>query len=289
MKVNQLVLNLASSLSRVIPYSFKKFIYQNEPLSNIIRKSLNKFAPEGYQKVTIGAGMNTGLAMVLDLQSEKDYWLGTYEPELQQAIEKLVEPNQVIFDIGANIGYVTLMFANNVGSGGRVYAFEALPQNVSRLNQNITINDFQSRVTIIQAAVQIQSGETEFLIGPSDAMGKASGSAGRENLEYQEKIVVKGISIDESIKDSGTPMPDIVKIDVEGGEVLVLPGMRELLKQRRPIIFLELHGSDSAQISWYELTKSGYKICLMEAGFPRVKHFEDLDWKSYVVAFPEDE
>lgn len=289
MKVDRLVLNLTSLMAKVLPASLKKLIYQNETLSNVIRKRLNKYAPEGYNKVTIASGLNTGLDMVLDLQVEKDYWLGTYEPDLQQAIEELVRPDQVIFDIGANIGFVTLMFANKVGDGGHVYAFEALPENTRRLDQNIDINDFQGRVTTTRAAVQDQTGETEFLIGPSGAMGKVVGSSGRDTLDYRERIIVKGITIDQFIKELGNPEPDIVKIDVEGGEVLVLPGMREVLQQRRPIILLELHGLDSAQVCWHILTESGYKICLMEAGFPRVKQLESLDWKSYIVAFPINE
>ena len=289
MKVDRLVLNITSLLAKVLPVSFKKLIYHNETLSSIIRKRLNKYAPEGYNKVTIAAGINAGLDMMLNLQIEKDYWLGTYEPELQQTIDELVGPDQVIFDIGANVGFVSLMFAMKVGEGGHVYAFEALPENTRRLDQNIELNEYQSRVTVLQTAVQDHTGETEFLIGPSGAMGKVVGSSGRDSLDYPERIVVKALSIDQFIKEQGIPLPDIVKVDVEGGEALVLLGMHELLEQRRTIILLELHGSDSTQKCWKLLIESGYKICLMEPGFPQVKQLESLDWKSYIVGFPNDE
>ena len=133
MKDGNLALNLASYVSKIVPASFIKYFYKSPTLSTIIRRSLNKFAPEGIHQVSIAAGVNEGLEMFLDLQTEKDYWLGTYEPELQQAVDLLVKPGQIIFDIGANIGFVTLMFARLTGEMGHVYAFEALTKKYKSL------------------------------------------------------------------------------------------------------------------------------------------------------------
>jgi len=275
MKVNNLILNFASYISKVVPLSLKKFIYKSTAISTTIRSGLNRIAPEGISQVSVAAGTNEGLEMLLDLQVEKDYWLGTYEPELQQVIEILVKPEQVVYDIGANIGFITLMFARLSGENGHVYAFEALPENVKRLKQNVKLNGYQER-------------ETEFLIGPSGAMGKVKGSAGRDTVDYQEGLRVQGISIDGLIDNTGYPSPDIVKIDIEGGEVLALPGMAKLLHQKHPLVFLELHGPESAKSSWEHLIDYGYRICRMTADFPRIENLEDLDWKSYIVAFPDE-
>ena len=78
MKEDNLVLNLASYISKVIPLTFKKQLYKRPIIANIIREGLNKFAPEGLQQVPVAAGINEGLVMKLDLQAEKDYWLGNY-------------------------------------------------------------------------------------------------------------------------------------------------------------------------------------------------------------------
>ena len=288
MKVNNLILNFASYISKVVPLSLKKFIYKSSAISTTIRIGLNRFAPEGFSQVSVAAGTNEGLEMLLDLQVEKDYWLGTYEPELQQVIEILVKPEQVVYDIGANIGFITLMFARLTGERGDIYAFEALPENAKRLKQNVELNGYQERVTVIQAAVQDQACETEFLIGPSGAMGKVKGSAGRDTVDYQEGLRVQGISIDGLMDNTGYPSPDIVKIDIEGGEVLALPGMADLLQKKHPVVFLELHGPESAKSSWDCLIEYGYRICGMAAEFPRIEKLEDLDWKSYIVAFPDE-
>ena len=288
MKVNNLILNFASYISKIVPLSLKKYIYKSSAISTTIRSGLNRLAPEGYSQVSVAAGTNEGLEMLLDLQVEKDYWLGTYEPELQQVIEIMVKPEQIVYDIGANIGFITLMFARLTGESGHVYAIEALPENVKRLKQNIGLNGYQERVTVIQAAVKDQAGETDFLIGPSGAMGKVKGSAGRDTVDYQEGLRVQGISIDGLIDKAGYPSPDIVKIDIEGGEVLALPGMAKLLHQKHPLVFLELHGPESAKSSWEHLIDYGYRICGMAAEFPQIEKLEDLDWKSYIVAFPDE-
>ena len=59
--------------------------------------------------------------MKLDLRAEKDYWLGTYEPDLQAAARKLVQPGGTVYDVGANIGFISLACANLVGMSGRVF------------------------------------------------------------------------------------------------------------------------------------------------------------------------
>jgi FkbM family methyltransferase len=248
---------------------------------------LNLAAPVGLSEVTIAAGDLAGMHMVLDLQSEKDYWLGTYELELQAAISDLVIPGQVIYDVGASIGFMTLLFARKAGLNGHVFAFEALPANIDRLTRNIELNSFQDRVTVIKAAVQDRSGQTDFYPGPSSAMGKVVGSAGRSSIEYQSSIQVDGVAIDEFIYNSGNPVPVILKIDIEGGEILALPGMSSLLHEFHPILLVELHGPEAARTTWELLNKEDYRICRMTSDYPQVHSLQDLDWKSYLVAFAD--
>ena len=288
MKYKNFVLSCTAQIAKILPGSYKQALYSNPIMSRMIRNSLNRIAPQGLSKVSIAAGGIEGLEMNLDLQSEKDYWLGTYESELQEAIEDWVKPGHIIYDIGANIGYITLLFAKRTGSEGHVYAFEALPANVNRLSSNIEVNNYQERVTIIEAAVQDRTGSSEFLVGPSHGMGKVQGSAGRNSFEYDNKIQVDGVSIDDFIDNSNNPPPDIIKIDIEGGEVLALPGMNKLLKERHPIVFIELHGSEAAQVSWDVMKTAGYGFSQMESQYPEISSFQDLDWKSYLVAFPDD-
>ena len=287
MGTRNIILTLAANLARILPESYNRALYRNPSFSRVVRGGLNLAAPVGLSEVTIAAGDLAGMHMVLDLHSEKDYWLGTYELELQAAISDLVIPGQVIYDVGASIGFMTLLFARKVGLNGQVFAFEALPANIDRLTRNIELNSFQDRVTVIEAAVQDRSGQTDFYPGPSSAMGKVDGSAGRSSIEYQSSIQVDGVAIDEFIYNSGNPVPVILKIDIEGGEILAVPGMSSLLHEFHPILLVELHGPEAARTTWELLKKEDYRICRMTSDYPQVHSLQDLDWKSYLVAFAD--
>ena len=286
--MQNIILSFAAFVARILPVSFRSSLYKNPSISKAIRQGLNQAAPEGLNETTIAAGNLAGTRMLLDLKAEKDYWLGTYEPQLQATIQELVLPGQIAYDIGANIGFMTLLFAQCVESTGHVYAFEALPANLQRLRDNIALNAVDYRVTIISAAVNDRSNSTKFYIGPSPGTGKLVKSAGRSTITYRESIEVEGISIDDFIYQSGNPAPDILKIDIEGGEVLALPGMSRMLHEKRPVVMIELHGQEAARVGWDLLKKENYQICHMAADFPPILVLQEIDWKSYWVAFPDD-
>ncbi len=83
-------LSLAAWGAKILPNSFKQAIYKNKPLASFIRRGLNRAAPEGVVAVKVAAGDLAGYTILLDMQIDKDYWLGTYEPELQAALRELV-------------------------------------------------------------------------------------------------------------------------------------------------------------------------------------------------------
>lgn len=286
--MRKVVLPLAAFFARYSPAWLKRIFYRLPWLSGAIRSTLNRASPRDLAEVRVAAGNLQGMQLLLDMQAEKDYWLGTYEPELQAAVCKFVLRDMVVYDVGANIGYISLMLARMVGVGGKVYAFEALPANLERLRHNLDLNHMRSNIEVVPGAVTDKPGEVQFLVGPSGGMGKAAGSAGRQSFEYAQQFRVTGIALDAFVYAQGNPPPQVVKMDIEGGEVLALAGMRRLLREAQPIILLELHGSDAARVAWDILTNSGYQICRMVAGYERVSSVDDLDWKAYLVALPLD-
>jgi len=280
------LLSLTAVIARILPTPVKQAIYKIGPLARWIRGSLNKAAPTGLTPVKVAAGGLAGFTLLLDMQTEKDYWLGTYEPEFEAALWDLVEPGMVAYDVGANIGYVTLLLARAVGERSHVFAFEALPSNVERLRTNIGLNSMEARVTVVARAVGASSASVRFLVHESGGMGKAEGSAGRAG-QYESSITVPGISLDEFVYGQVNPPPQVIKMDIEGGEVLALPGMRRLLVEARPLMLMELHGPESAGAAWDALTAAGYQICWMKPGYPLVPSLEALDWKAYLIAEPK--
>lgn len=285
----KLIVTLAAFSARVFPSSVKRTIYRIKPLAGLIRGELNRAVPDGLTITTVAAGELAGSPIYLDLQAEKDYWLGTYEPELQTAIREFVKPGMVVYDVGANIGYITLLLSDAVGVNGQVFAFEALPNNMKRLQENIAVNNYDNRVTMISAAVADRSGKKRFLVGPSGGMGKLEGSAGRGGVDYPEFIEVPSICLDDFVFAENHSFPDVIKIDIEGGEVLALKGMQRMLAHTQPLILIELHGPEAARITWDTLSSSGYMICQMKPGYPRVYDVDDLDWKAYIVGLPSNE
>jgi FkbM family methyltransferase len=284
--MKQFFLNLAALAAKLLPAPFKQAIYKIKPLARLIRGGLNRAAPTGLSQVKIAAGDLAGYTLLLDMQTEKDYWLGTYEPDLQAALHELVQPGAVIYDVGANIGYVSLLLAKAAGETGKVYAFEALPDNAERWRKNVELNGLSARMNLYAGAVTRAAGPVRFLVHASGGMGKAVGSAGRAD-QYQTEIEVPGISLDEFVYGQGNPPPQVVKMDIEGGEVMALPGMHRVLAEARPLMLMELHGPESARTAWETLTAAGYEIHWMRHGFPVVPSLEAMGWKAYIVARPK--
>lgn len=282
---NNFLLNIAAWAAATLPATVKKTLYKIPFLASFLRRSLNKAAPTGINPVKIVGGILEGLQIALDMQIEKDYWLGTYEPDLQAAAEHFIHSNMTVYDVGANIGYITLIASQLNSPAGKVFSFEALPANIERLKQNISLNQLESRVTIQHTAVVDTSKKVTFHVHQSGAMGKAAGSAGREE-RYQQSIEVSGIALDDFVFKQHQPKPDLIKLDIEGGEGMALAGMPRILKETRPIFLIELHGQQAAYKVWEQLTANQYSLHQMQQGYPQVNSLRELDWKAYVVALP---
>lgn len=278
-------LSLAAHAAHFLPASIKRRLYRLGPITRLIRGTLNWGAPEGLTEVKISSGELKGAYFQLDLQSEKDYWLGTYETDLQKVIPKFVQPGMTAYDVGANVGYVSLLLGKAVGASGQVYSFEALPSNVDRLQTNLDLNSYISQYTLVGKAVTDKSGMIDFFVHESDDMGKAVGSAGRDAV-YANTIKVSSVSLDDFVYQENHPVPDVVKIDIEGGEVLALPGMQRLLTDARPLVLIELHGPESAKAVLDALHQANYTIHLMKPNYPMVTILNELDWKAYLVGKP---
>lgn len=280
--MKKILLACATFLARILPLPVKQAFYRFPGLAGLLRGSINASVEEGLTVIAIAAGDLKGYRMQLNLKAEKSRWLGTYEPELQTALRDFLQPGGVVYDVGANIGYVTLLMAHRTGAAGRVFAFEALPDNIERIRKNIALNDLDN-IIVVAGAVVDRNAPVKFFVHDSVGMGKAAGSAGRQE-HYKAEITVPGFSLDDFVYGQGNPAPQAIKMDIEGGEVLALPGMRRILADARPLLFLELHGPESEKVAWETLKSAGYVLYSMEAGYPVISVPEKLGWKAYVIA-----
>jgi FkbM family methyltransferase len=279
------IIQISATASRIFPPWAKGYLYKLGPFTRLIRGLLNYSSPEGITQISIASGGLSGMQMNLDLKSEKDYWLGTYEIDLQELICKKVENGWIAYDIGANIGFFSLLLAKLVGSSGQIFAFEPHPENVSRLLSNMKLNEIGSRVNVFSGGVLDTSRKIRFQIGPSNAMGKVEGSLGRTDLSG-ESIVINGISLDDFVFRDKNPPPNLIKMDIEGGEVLAVRGMKRILSEVRPLLFIEIHGQKAAQAVWEPLNEAGYRMNKLDDEKSSIKNWQDCDWKTYLMATP---
>lgn len=161
------------------------------------------------------------------------YLLGASEPDLQAALQQRIGPGDVFYDIGANVGFFTLLGARLATSAGHVYAFEPMDTNVRALHRNLTLNNVR-HVTVVRAAVCDAVGSVQMSFGSNQATGHLA------RPEEGDLIDVSAVTVDDFVRNGALP-PSIVKIDVEGAENLVFGGMRETLRQHRPVVLCELH------------------------------------------------
>jgi FkbM family methyltransferase len=160
-------------------------------------------------------------------------WLGSYEYEKQRAFQRAIKPGDVVYDIGANVGFYALLSSVVTGGQGRVYAFEPLPSNLEDLRRHLEINRVFN-CTVIEAAVSSGEGEAHFDPSLNRSQGRLSGTG---------TFVVRTVTLDSLLRQGRIKPPSVIKIDIEGGEVECLRGAAHTIMSFRPIIFLATHGA----------------------------------------------
>ncbi len=158
-------------------------------------------------------------------------WLGSYEIEKAQLMKQRIRPGSIVFDIGAQAGYHTLLASECVGPSGNVYAFEPLPRNLEYLHALVELHKLKN-ATVVEAAVSDYGGSASFDAGISPVAGR---------LSSYGSIRVQCIQLDEEVHAGRLPPPTFMKIDVEGAELRLLSGARTILQQHKPEIVLDTH------------------------------------------------
>jgi FkbM family methyltransferase len=200
---------------------------------------------------------------------------GSYESCETVLFRQLVGKNMVVVDIGANIGYYTLLAAKLVGDKGKVYAFEPEPQNYDMLLRNIELNGYKNIVPVNKAAFT-RSGKLTFVLSKDCAehsLYRSGGDAGT--------ITVDAISMDEFFKGKEHPV-DIIKMDVEGAEMAVLLGMTDIIARNENLkLFSEFfppllqRSGFSPREYWDKLKNCGFKfIYLMNEQTQKLEQVE---------------
>lgn len=169
--------------------------------------------------------------------SNLQFALGSFEHELVKHLETEIKKSNIFYDIGAHVGYHTMIASLLVGNDGEVVAFEPLPRNLYYLKKHLEINNIDN-VELIESAVSDESGYT--YLEPGDHPSTPHITEFKSNGNHK----IRTYSLDDLINSKSINPPDVMKIDVEGAELMVLKGSIYILKNYKPKIFLELHSKE---------------------------------------------
>jgi len=177
---------------------------------------------------------NTGVSSSILLRG------GLYELESTYIFERLLRAGDTVIDIGANIGWYTLLSAKKVGPHGRVVACEPEPHNFELLEASVRLNQF-ANVTLLRKGVSDRTGKVSLHLSPTNAGGHTIMETGNQAGE----ITVDCTTIDELVRELSLGKVDVVKIDAEYSEPLILLGARALLSRGQPSYIMMEYSPDA--------------------------------------------
>jgi FkbM family methyltransferase len=182
-----------------------------------------------------------GITWCLDLREGIDLaiFLKVYERTSVSALDRLVAHGSVVLDIGANLGFYSLLLADRVGSHGRVIAFEPTRFAFTKLSDNLAANaTLASRITTRRAMLVARSGE----VAPPEVVSSwpLEGALGRGDGRLMSTEGAESITLDAALAELALERVDFIKLDVDGHETEVLLGGRQTLERFRPTMLFEV-------------------------------------------------
>jgi len=206
--------------------------------------------------------------MLLDPQAYSDFITGVYELGTVRALRKYVREGDFCLDIGANLGYFSILMSHLVGPRGKVEAFEPMPGTAAVLRENIRIKSAEN-VSVVEAAVSDKPGNLDLLSESSQRFPKNASLVGYRMSGEVEHTSVPAITLDKYFEGLER-LPNLLKIDVEGGEQGVLEGARNMLTRGGPLLIVEIHAweSERSREVLRVLSEVGYRAEIIEVRPP---------------------
>lgn len=235
-----------------------------------------RFFPGRLAWVQVQSGFAQGMWMYLRIPEEAGFWRGEHEPAVQKALVSMVRAGDVVYDVGAHVGSLALGIARLVGVAGKIVAFDGDPGNVARLQENIVRNGLQGYLQVVHAAVWSHSSGgrqqgISFRKGSDGTTGGVEADGQRPVLADSDLIQVPATTLDDFVAGGG-PVPQLIKIDVEGGERHVLSGAANLVAKHRPCLIVEVHHqqADEQIRTWLQDVRYAAEWQIPAENFPRL-------------------
>jgi FkbM family methyltransferase len=246
----------------LIPFKLRSKIKDIPLLKQIQHIIVKRFLVNTEFVAKITGGPAKGLIFPVKLPQDKLMWIGTWELDFANALQEVVRPGTVCYDIGGYKGYYAGIMA--LKGASQVYVFEPVPSNAKKINKLIALNPTLP-IYLKQYAVSDQEGTAVFKLMSEETMGKLSDSQFQSDIKSRDELKVNCISIDRLIEQGLTP-PHFIKIDVEGAEELVLKGAKNTLLKYKPLLMIEIHSRDIGKVCMSLLKDFYSDIRVMETG-----------------------
>lgn len=200
-----------------------------------------------------------------------------HEPESTRAFWDAIAPGMLVVDGGANMGGYSLLASRRAGADGRVFAFEPDPNNFARLLKQI---GHLTNVQPVQKAIAATSGESLLFLDTFHA-----GHTLVDGRVGEHGISVGVTSLDDFVRDHALPGLDVVKLDIEGAELLAIDGMQSVLRgKRRPVILCEVHPPITPEDFINKMNELGYRTYALDAKLTGGRH----DVPMHVLSLPPE-
>jgi FkbM family methyltransferase len=190
--------------------------------------------------------------------SEELVLYGVHEPVATRVYREALSPGDQVIDVGSNIGYWLLLAANRIGSSGRILGFEPVPGSREILQRNIQRSGI-SNVELSPWAIGAENGAAQFYESQVPNWGSL---VKHDDLSPIRSLPVEVKKLDEAVSPSAGFRPSMLRMDVEGAELMVLEGAQNLLKEYKPSLFVEFHpfllGWDAIRRTLAGLMELGY-------------------------------
>ena len=188
---------------------------------------------------------------------------GWLETSVQEAMVRHLGAGDVLYDIGANLGFFSLLGARLAGPQGHVYALEPAPENAVAIRRHAELNHVVN-LSVLEQAAAAESGRGRLQLVDDRSWSKLEGYG--EHPGTERVVGVELVAIDELLGSGQLRPPTLVKIDVEGAELAVLEGMAATLERHRPAVICELHDTHAPFTAF--MTERGYRVVNLEGPEP---------------------
>ncbi len=220
--------------------------------------------------------------------------LGRYEPAVRLVLARFLKKSSIVYDVGANIGYTSLLMSA-YASEGKVYAFEPLPSNLEILRLIVEHNRLQHIIIPVAVAISKAKGQATLQLWRDRTMAFLDEARDSQGHEGMGSLRVNRTTVDSLVFDEALPPPEFLKIDVEGAEALVMEGARRTIARYRPVLLVEVHGPIKAAQTWDAMDHLSYdyrslnngRATTVQSKRDLLSVFSPANWTHHLLCCPK--